>query len=306
MKYRIAVASLIVASSAFAADAPYLFRSPALSKTQIVFSFAGDLWSVPREGGEAKRLTAGAGVETDPVFSPDGTMIAFTGEYDGNQDVFVMPAEGGVPKRLTWHPAADSAVGWTPDGKRILFTSSRANEADGAKLFTVSIDGGFPEQVPLPIALEGSYSPDGKRLAYVPLFQWQEAWKRYRGGQTRRIWLADLSDSQVTPLPRDHNANDFNPMWVGDRIYFLSDRNGPVSLYSYDLGTKQVKQLVENHGFDLKTAAAGPGAIVYEQFGSLHLYDLASGKEVMGELEKNPPAKPKRPPFPDYRGVRGW
>ncbi len=294
---RLLAFSCLFASAAMAADAPFLFRSPALSKTQIVFSYAGDLWSVPREGGEAKRLTSGAGVETDPVFSPDGSLLAFTGEYDGNQDVFVMPAAGGVPKRLTWHPAADSAVGWTPDGKRILFASQRANEADGAKLFTVPVDGGFPDQVPLPIALEGSYSPDGRHLAYVPLFQWQDAWKRYRGGQTRKIWMADLTDSAVTPIPREKNANDFNPMWIGSRIYFLSDRTGPVSLYVYDTETKQAKQVVENHGLDFKSASAGPGAIVYEQFGDLHLYDLSSGKSTPVDVRLSGDLPEVRPRF---------
>jgi len=276
-RYIVALYSLTL-GLALAGDGPLLLRKPALSKTQIVFSYAGDLWSVPREGGDAKRLTTSPGVETDPVFSPDGTMIAFTGEYDGNQDVFVMPAAGGVPKRLTWHPGFDSAVGWTPDGKRVLFVSDRAQEADGAKLFTITLDGGLPELLPFPIALEGSLSPDGNHLAYVPLFQWQEAWKRYRGGQTKRIWMANLSDSKVTPVPREKNANDFNPMWVGSRVYFLSDRGGPVSLYSYDTETKEVSRLVDNRGFDLKSASAGPGGIVYEQFGSLHLYDFASGE----------------------------
>ncbi len=264
--------------AAFIAEAsPLLLRKPALSRTQIVFSYAGDLWIVPRAGGEARRLTTGAGNETDPVFSPDGNTIAFTGEYDGNQDVFIVPAAGGVPKRLTWHPADDAAIGWTPDGKRVLFCSSRASPTDGAKFFTVGVEGGFPEEVPLPIALEGSYSPDGKQLAYVPLFQWQSAWKRYRGGQTRRIWIADMSNSKVTPLPREGNANDFNPMWMGTTVYFLSDRGGPVSLYSYDTQSQKVKRLVDNRGLDFKSASAGPGAIVYEQFGALYLYDVASG-----------------------------
>lgn len=270
--------SLLLVAVTFAGGGPLLLRKPALSKTQIVFSYAGDLWSVPRDGGEAKRLTTGAGEETDPVFSPDGTMIAFTGEYDGNQDLFVIPSSGGVPKRLTWHPSPDVPVGWTPDGKHILFVSSRATEADGAKLFTVPVNGGFPEPLPLPIALEASYSADGSQLAYVPLFQWQEAWKRYRGGQTRRIWIANLADSKVTPIPRENNANDFNPMWSGNNIYFLSDRSGRVSLHAYDTSSKQTRQLVDNHSLDLKSASLGPGAIVYEQFGGLYLYDLASGK----------------------------
>ncbi|SPE39726.1 Peptidase S41 [Candidatus Sulfopaludibacter sp. SbA3] len=145
------------------------------------------------------------------------------------------------------------------------------------------MDGGFPEELPLPDGESGSYSDDATRLAYVPLFQWQKAWKRYRGGQTRKIWLANLADSSVTPIPRE-NSNDFNPMWVGDKVFFLSDRNGPVTLFSYDTRTKQVKQLVENRGLDLKSAAAGPGAIVYEQFGSLHLYDLRSGQSKAVEV----------------------
>jgi tricorn protease len=275
-RFLLAAHILFFSSIAFA-EGNYLFQRPALSHTQIVFTFAGDLWSVPREGGDAKRLTSGPGIENDPVFSSDGSQIAFTGEYDGNVDVFVMPASGGTPKRLTYHPGEDFAVGWTPDGKRVLFASPRDTAMDGLKLFTVSPEGGFPDEIPLPIAAEGSYSPDASHLAYVPLFQWQEAWKRYRGGQTKKIWIADLADSRITPIPRE-NSNDFNPMWIGDQIYFLSDRNGPVSLFCYSTRTRQVKQLIENHGLDFKSAAAGPGAIVYEQFGSLHLFDLKSGK----------------------------
>ena len=261
-----------------------LLRSPALSRTQIVFSYAGDLWSVPRQGGEAKRLTAAPGVETDPVFSPDGAWIAFTGEYDGNVDVFVMPAAGGEPRRLTYHPGHDEAVGWTPDGKRILFVSARAISNDGARLYTLPLQGGgLPEELPLPIALEGSYSADGTHLAYVPLFQWQQAWKRYRGGQTRKIWIANLADSTIVRIPRE-NSNDFNPMWIGDRIYFLSDREGPVTLFYYDTKSQKITRAVENHGLDFKSASAGPGAIVYEQFGALHLYDLKTGQTKAVEV----------------------
>jgi len=274
---------MLLVSSASLAEPNYLFQKPALNHTQIVFSFAGDLWSVPREGGDAKRLTTGTGVETDPVFSPDGSQIAFTGEYEGNVDLYAMPASGGTPKRLTYHPGPDFAVGWTPGGKRVLFASPRATAMDGLKLFTVPPEGGFPDEIPLPLAAEGSYSPDGSHLAYVPLFQWQEAWKRYRGGQTKRIWIADLSDSSITPIPRE-NSNDFNPMWIGDQIYFLSDRNGSISLFCYSTRTRQVKQLVENHGLDFKSASAGPGAIVYEQFGSLHLFDLKPAKTKPVEI----------------------
>jgi len=260
---------------------PLLMRTPTLSKTHIVFSYAGDLWIVPREGGEASRLTSGVGNETNPLFSPDGQWVAFTGEYDGNIDVYIVPASGGVPKRLTYHPGANRLVGWTPDGKQVLFASGRNSETGRtAQLFTLPIDGVFPTTVPLPMAFEGSYSPDGSRLAYVPLPRGFNAWKRYRGGMATLVWIANLADSSVEKLPRT-DSNDFNPMWpAGDskKVYFLSDRNGPVTLFAYDTGSKKVTQLIQNNGLDIKSASDGPGAIVYEQFGSLHLYDLKSGK----------------------------
>ncbi|MEK7408426.1 MAG: PDZ domain-containing protein [Acidobacteriota bacterium] len=257
--------------------APPLVQKPALNATHIVFVHAGDLWSVPRQGGEAVRLTTGPGVETNPVFSPDGARIAFTGEYDGNIDVFVMPASGGIPKRLTWHPSPDTVLGWTPDGKRILFASPRESYTFFSELFTVGLDGGFPEKLPLPMGWEGAYSPDGSRLAYVPIGRAFAVWKRYRGGRTTPIWIATLAGSRIEKVPRD-NSNDFNPLWIGDKVYFLSDRAGAVALYSYDTRTRQVKQELANSGLDLRAAAAGPGAIVYEQFGGLHLFDLKSGR----------------------------
>src|SRR5438094_818669 len=151
------------------AEGPYLFRKPALSQTQIAFSFAGDLWIVNRAGGEAVRLTSGPGIETDAHFSPDGSQIALTGEYDGNVDVFVMPATGGVPRRLTWHPAFDTATGWTADGKRVLFRSPRSNPNGIPRLYSVPVEGGFPSEYPLPQVADASFSPDGSQVAYVPL-----------------------------------------------------------------------------------------------------------------------------------------
>ena len=266
-----------MAAIAAAADEPLLLQKPTLSKTHIVFVYAGDLWSVPREGGDAIRLTSGTGTETDPAFSPDGTRIAFTGEYDGNVDVFVVPASGGVPKRLTWHPAPDRVLGWTPDGKRIIFSSSRTAYSRFEEMFTVPADGGVEEKLPLPSGYQASMSPDGQSIAYEPIGKAFVMWKRYRGGQTTRIWLARLSDSTVTKVPRT-NSNDFNPMWAGDRVYFLSDRNGPMTLFYYDVKTKAVKEAIPNQGLDLKSASLGPDAIVYEQFGGISLYDLKSGK----------------------------
>ncbi|HZS47915.1 MAG TPA: PDZ domain-containing protein [Blastocatellia bacterium] len=255
---------------------PLLMRNPTLSRTQIVFSYAGDLWSVSREGGEAHRLTNGVGNENNPIFSPDGNWIAFTGEYDGNVDVYVIPATGGVPRRLTYHPGADAPVAWTPDGKQILFVSGRSSDTGRtAQLFTMSVNGVFPTVLPLPSAYEGSYSADGTHLAYVPIARAFQAWKRYRGGRATPVWIANLSDSSVEKIPRA-DSNDFNPMWIDKTIYFLSDRNGPVTLFSYDPSSKKVTQVIQNTGLDIKSASAGPDAIVYEQFGSLNLYDLKS------------------------------
>jgi tricorn protease len=275
-KLALAVVCLLLSTLCLAADAPLLLRKPAVSRTQIAFSYAGDLWVVSREGGEARRLTTGAGIETDPVFSPDGSLIAFTGEYDGNRDVYVVPADGGVPRRLTYHPGADEVLGWTPDGKSVLFHSPRNSFIPFIdRLYTMPLSGyGFPAELPLPSGEEASFSPDGTRLAYVPHPQWEPGWKQYRGGQTTPIWIVNLATSHVeATIPRD-NSNDSNPMWVGNTIYFLSDRNGPVTLFAYDTQSRKVSQAISNHGLDFKSASAGQGAIVYEQFGSLHLYDL--------------------------------
>ncbi|HEU4753906.1 MAG TPA: protease, partial [Armatimonadota bacterium] len=259
--------------------APLLLQEPAISKDLVVFVYAGDLWTVPRGGGDARHLTTGPGTERDPAFSPDGAQIAFTGEYDGNVDVYVVPAGGGIPKRLTHHPMPDRVEGWTPDGKSILFASARNSYNPGfRRLFTVPAAGGRETELPLPMAEEGSFAPDGQRLAYVPTRRAFEAWKRYRGGTTTPVWIARLSDSSIERIPRE-NSNDFDPMWAGDRVFFLSDRNGPVGLYVYDTRSKRVSPVVKNEaGPDIKSASAGPGAIVYEQFGGLSILDLGSMK----------------------------
>ncbi len=265
-------------------DKPLLLQQPAVSRTQVVFVYAGDLWIVGREGGPAKRLTTGMGREASPVFSPDGAWVAFSGEYDGNVDVFVVPASGGVPRRLTYHPGPDLVQGWTPDGKQILFSSFRNSYSRFARLFTIPLEGGFPTEVPLPMAWFGTYSPDGARLAYVPLPPNYGPWKRYRGGLAMPVWIAKLSDSSIEKVPRN-GSNDFNPMWVNNRVYFLSDRNGPVTLFAYDPASKKVTQALRNDGLDIKSASAGPGVIAYEQFGSLHLFDVQSGRSQRLEVQ---------------------
>ena len=261
--------------SAAADESPLLVHAPTLSKTQIVFVYGGYLWSVPRDGGEARQLTTG-GHETHPIFSPDGKWIAFSGQYDGNIDAFVMPAEGGTPRRLTWHPGPDVVRGWTPDSKRVLFDSAREAYADFDRLYTVPVEGGWPEVLPMWRGEAAWYSPDAKRIAYVPNLKWQTAWKRYKGGQTTPIYIVDLDNLKLDKVPRQ-NSNDDDPVWFGDTVYFLSDRDGSVSLFAYDTKSKAVKQVVENKGLDFKSLSAGPDALVYEQFGDIYLLDPRGG-----------------------------
>jgi tricorn protease len=275
------------AAAAFAAAPIHLLQRPAMNRSEIVFSYAGDLWTVSRQGGVATRLTSGSGVETEIAFSPDGGTVAFTGQYDGNTDVFTVPTAGGIPKRITYHPDADHVVGWTPDGKRILFRSTRDAVSRYAQLYTVAPEGGLPELLPLAMAAAGAYSPDGKRMVYQPIDSGQfptgfdntfVSWKRYRGGRASYLWMVNLADLSIQKLPRT-DSNDTCPMWIGDKIYFLSDRNGPMTLFRYDPQSKQVTELIKNTGKEIVFASAGPGGIVYEQFGQIHLYDLASQKE---------------------------
>ncbi len=272
--------------------APLILRDPSVSSTEICFAYGGDIWLTARDGGTARRLTA-TGNASGCRFSPDGKWVAYTGNANGNMDVYVIAAEGGVPKRLTWNPAHDIARGWTPDGK-VVFVSDRdavaMTAAYGApRLFVQAMDAVAPTVIDLPTAWSGALSGDGKRLAYLPYPSANDIWKRYRGGRTTPIWIATLSNAAIEKVPRE-NSNDRSPMWVGDTVYFISDRDGPATLYAYDPRAKRVMRRVENRGLDIKDASAGPGAIVYEQFGSLRLYDVASGKskdvnvKIAGEI----------------------
>ena len=275
-----------------ASESKYLFQRPAMNDKEIVFGFAGDLWSVSRSGGAAIRLTTGIGVEADPVFSPDGTQIAFTGNYDGNTDVFIMPATGGIPKRLTYHPGPDFAVGWTPDGKGVIFRSGRDSKSPRyTQLFSVPAEGGLAQALPLPMAFAGSYSTDGKRFAYTPVgggsgFNYSNyvSWRRYRGGLASSIQITGMPDLNTTKVPRE-GSNDFNPVWVGDRVYFLSDRDGPVTLFRYDPSSGKVSEVIRNNGYDIRSASAGPGGIVYDQFGEICIFDTKSGKSKKVSIE---------------------
>jgi tricorn protease len=275
---------LLLAPALARAEAPQILQRPAVSDKHVAFVHAGDLWVVDRAGGDARRLTAGVGLESHPVFAPDGSQVAFAGEYDGNLDVYVVPTAGGEPRRLTYHPDPDLPVGWTPDGKSVLFRSTRNSYGRFTRLFTVPLTGGLPTELPLPMAEEGSYSPDGQRIAYVPFTNTRAfpgsyiAWKRYRGGSAPFVWVADLATSAVEKVPHT-DSNDFNPMWVGSKVYFLSDRDGPVTLYAYDLASKEVKRLINDNRADVRSASACGDAIAFERIDGLYIYDPNAGGE---------------------------
>lgn len=294
---RIALVACLVAFPLAPALAlgPLLLRSPSLSETKIAFAFAGTIWTANRDGSDLRQITT-HGHESRPILSPDGSQIAFSGNYDasgpsdassyipGARYVYVVPATGGEPRQLTYHPADMGAVNWTPDGKSVLFISSRTgfvgSQGKIVQMFSVPVAGGAPERVPLIRATEGSLSPDGKRIAYVPGVLPQQAWKHYRGGAARRIWIARLSDSTIVDAVPGAHSNDFNPLWAGDRVYFISDREGPTEIFYYDLKTKQVVRVIANSGpYDIKSAAICADTLIYDKLGTIHLRDLQSGQD---------------------------
>lgn len=298
-KLAMALLFVLVSSAPAAGQGTRLLRTPAVSRDLVAFEYGGDLWTVSRSGGQARRLTSTPGMEIEPQFSPDGIQIAFTATFAGNTDIYVMPAAGGNATRLTYHPGLDFARGWSPDGKRVIFTSDRDTAPHAhLRLWTVSATGGVEELLPLPRAVAGAFSPDARRLAYeeisvafVPGWLQNQAsqWRHYRGGRTHPIRLMTLADYAVQKLPWT-NSNDSSPMWVGNTIYFLSDRNHTVNLFAYREDTKALTQLTRHTDFDIMTASAGPDAVVYEQAGYIHLLDIKSGQarrlniEVTGDF----------------------
>ena len=257
-----------------------MLTRPAVSAERIVFVYANDLWTADLEGRNVRRLTSDAGAESNPAFSPDGSLVAFSGQYDGNTDVYVVAAGGGVPKRLTWHPSADTVLGFTPDGQSVLFASARfSNNRAYTQLFTVPVAGGEAGMLKIPYASDADISPDGRFIAYNPFPEAFNEWKNYRGGRFSRIWIFNAQDYGVEKLPQPQGrSNDVDPMWLGRTVYFRSDRNGEFNLFSYDTVSKEVKQLTEFKDFPVLSASAGAGRIVFEQAGSLYLYDVAQGR----------------------------
>ena len=264
---------------ASAGDDTRLLSMPAVSAKAIAFVYGEDLWTADLDGKNPRRLTSDLGVESNPCFSPDGSLLAFSAQYDGNTDVYTMPAGGGTPTRLTSHPSPDVVRGFTPDGKSVLFMSNR-NVYSGrhAQLFTVPLTGGMPTQLPIPWGFEASYSPDGKYIAYTPLRDATAQWKHYRGGTASRIWIYDVTTHEVVEVPQPKTrCNDLDPNWVGDTLYFRSDRNGEYNVFAVKptggeaLPLDSVKPITEFKDFPvLDINHDGKETLILEQAGWLH------------------------------------
>jgi tricorn protease len=287
----IAIGVVVEPAEARAATKPHIFQHPAMSKDLIAFGYAGDLWTVPRTGGVATRLTTGVGIETDPIFSPDGKTIAFTGAYDGNTDVFTIPATGGVPFRVTYHPSADFAVAWTQDGKDLVFRSTRISQSRYTQLYEVPATGGIAKPMPLPMAYQGQFSPDGKEIAYSPLppaygfdYMTYVAWGNYHGGRASTIWITTLPGLQSVQIPHE-TASDFSPVYAGGKVYFLSARTGKATIYKYDPAAKSVTQALANDGPDIRSMHGEGDTLVYDRLGEIYLYDTKSGTSKLVPIE---------------------
>ncbi len=265
-----------------AAGATRLLRQPTVSATHIAFAYASNIWIVERAGGTARRVTSFQGQASHPQLSPDGRTLAFSAEYAGNADVYTVPVAGGEPTRLTWHPGPDLVQGWTPDSTRVLFTSTRATAAPAptARFWTVAAAGGPAAPLALPRGYQGKLSPDGRHIAYRMNSSWDEERRNYRGGQNKPIWIVDLASHALLSPPWT-GSKDVDPVWVGDSVYFLSDRDGVTNVWAFASATRQLTQVTRFTDFDVKSLGAGAGAVVFEQAGYVHELDVKSGTSVV-------------------------
>jgi tricorn protease len=275
-----------------------LLTQPAVSAKNIAFIYAEDLWVADLDGKNPRRLTTDLGLESNPVFSPDGVTIAFSAQYDGNTDVYTIPVTGGVPTRLTSHPSPDIVRGFTPDGKNVLFSSPRHVYSNRySQLFTVPLAGGMPTQLPIPWGFEAAYSPDGDFIAYTPVRDATPQWKHYRGGTHSRIWIYNVKTHDVVEIPQPKDrCNDLDPNWIGHTIYFRSDRAGEYNVFSYDTDSKEMKQVTRFTDFPVLDINTDGKTLIFEQAGYLHTMTTpmtVSTRLKVGIAIDNPEARPR-------------
>jgi tricorn protease len=275
-----------------------LLSQPAVSARHVAFVYAGNLWIAELDGRHVRRLTSDWDAVSNPVFSPDGSEVAFSAEYEGNTDVYLVPTAGGQPRRLTWHPAADVVRGFTPDGKAVLFSSPRHTfTARYTQLFTAPLTGGMPTQLSIPHAVQACYSPNGQQIVSTPLADRTAQWKHYRGGAHSQLWIYHRDDHHVDRIPQpEGGANDLDPNWIGGTIYFRSDRNGEYNLFACDTQAMTVRQLTTYKDFPVLNVASGAGRLIYEQAGYLYRFDPAEGTSTrlkIGVSTDLPDARPR-------------
>lgn len=280
--------AMFVAAQQGQAEEARLLRFPATNGNDIVFSYAGDLYKVSARGGEAKRLTSHVGYEMFPRFSPDGKTIAFTGQYDGNTEVYTIPADGGEPLRVTYTATNQRddvgdrmgpnniVTAWTADGEKIVYRN-RISSGFNGKLYTVAKEGGLSEVIPLPEGGFCSFSPDGKRLAYNRVMREFRTWKYYQGGMADDVWIYDAGKKTVENIT-NNRAQDIFPMWVGDEIYFISDRDRTMNLFVYDTKTKTTSKVTDFTEYDIKFPSTNGKLIVFENAGYIYRFDPATKK----------------------------
>jgi tricorn protease len=289
---RCAVLLCVICSAFFgskSAAQTKLLRFPDIHDNEVVFTYGGDLWTAPVSGGTAIRLTSHPGIEVFAKFSPDGKWIAFTGQYDGDEQVYVMPAGGGVPKQLTFYPARgpltprwgydNQVYGWSNDGRYVIFRSLRDSyDLPITRLYRVSVEGGPAEPLPMPESGAGTFSPDGKKMVYSPRSRDFRTEKRYSGGQANQLYIFDLESYETKKITDSERASR-DPMWIGDKIFFDSDRDGHFNLYAYDVPAGKATQVTFEKTWDIRWPSSDrKGRIIYEQDGELHIFDVASGK----------------------------
>ncbi|MDX1407388.1 MAG: Tricorn protease like protein, partial [Saprospiraceae bacterium] len=282
-----------------------LFRYPDVSQTHITFTYGGDIWIVPKSGGLASKLSSPAGAETFPRFSPDGKQIAFSGNYDGNTDIYTMDSQGGIPVRVTHHGMNDRLLDWYPDGEHLLYVSSReSGKQRFSQFYKVSAQGGLPDKLPVAYGEFGSISPDGKRIAFTDRSRMFRTWKLYRGGSAADVWIFNLETLESQNITAN-TANDELPMWVGDRIYYLSDAgtNQRFNIWMYDTKSGQKQQITRFADFDVHFPSQGPEEIVFEAGGNLYLLNLGTHQhkqidvQVVTDLMS---VKPRKESVKDY------
>src|SRR5690606_8282939 len=268
-------------STAFAQQETLLLRNPSISDKHVSFVYGGDIWLADKDGSNAKRLTVNPGVEQNPIFSPDGKHIAFTGNYDGNTDVYVISIDGGAPRRVTYHPAADVLRGWLNNNEVYFTTTREFTYSLGSRLYKTSLEGEVATPLLMPEAYQGSPSADGRYWAYIkntdPTERDRVAFKRYRGGGMPSIWIFDTQTHNIEVVPGEM-SNDVKPVWLDDKVYFLSDRDKIVNVFSYDTKTKSVEKLTNYKDYDVRTLNGRGKELVFEYQGRVHILHTGTKK----------------------------